>query len=154
MLSLILSTVPSFAFADDCYLHEIDPQTKRVYQNEAQWKADQDKLWAAAPPSPSLYRLKKGYDVAISESGISRGIGSDKRKHCYVGCRIANDVGHDVAVFAAYYKENKDLLDCNSKTHYDLADIPATVRGADLAMASKSPADKDYCWKECRRTLK
>jgi len=137
-----------------CYENEIDPQTKQIYQNEAQWKADREGLWAKAPSSPNFYRLKLGYDVSVEESKNSRGIGSDKRKHCYVGCRIANEVGHDVAVYAGYYKEDKDLLDCNPKTNFDLKDIEATVLGADIALKNPDKADGEYCRTECRAAIR
>lgn len=144
-----------------CYQKEIDPQTKRVYQNEAQWNVDQKKLSDATPRMPNFLRLKWGWDLSRIEIKKTKGIGSDKRKHCYVGCRIGYDIGHDVAVYAGYYKEADDITDCNIKTHFDLKDIDATILGADIAKkcaeesTKENPkqADEEYCRTECRAAI-
>ena len=155
-VTLVALFFPIFAFADthagDCYQHEIDPHTRRIYQNRAQWEADRTDLWKSAPSAPSFYRRWQGYKVAMAESPNSRGIGSDKRQHCYVGCRIAAVVGPDVAEYAAYYKEDKDILDCNPKTHFDLTDIKATMAGAALAKIPEK-SDGEFCRAQCRKLI-
>lgn len=134
----------------ECFENEIDPQTGRRYQNRAQWEADRKELWEKAPAAPGILRLTVGYQVAMQESKKARG--PDKRQHCYVGCRIAHEVGHDVAVYAGYYKEDKDILDCDPKTHFDLKDLEATIRGADLAAGNQ--ADAAFCAQICRREFR
>lgn len=158
-VTLIALFFPICAFAGendpDCYSKEIDFHTGRRYQNQQQWDADRAELWKAAPRMPlNIMAVKKGYEVGQIESVNSKGIGSDKRQHCYVGCRIADEAGYDVAEFAAYYKEKKDITDCNPKTHFDLNDIAATLQGAQLASKAKDKADADYCRKECRKLIK
>jgi hypothetical protein len=156
-VALIALFFPILAFADtppgDCYRHEIDPHTGRFYQNRTQWEADRVELWKSAPPAPSFFRRWQGYKVAMVESPNSHGIGSDKRKHCYVGCRIAAVVGPDVAEYAAYYKEDKDILDCSSQTHFDLMDIKATMAGALLATIPEK-SDANFCRTECRKLIR
>jgi hypothetical protein len=155
--ALIALFFPILSFADtskgDCYRNEIDPHTRRFYENRAQWEADRAELWRLAPSAPSFYRRWQGYKVAMAESVSSRGIGSDKRKHCYVGCRIAAQVGADVAEYAAYYKEDKDILDCNPQTHFDLTDITATMAGASLAIIPER-SDPGFCRAECRKLIR
>jgi len=140
--------------ADECYQHETDPRTGWIYQNRAQWEADRKDLWKVTPRMPSILRLKRGYDVAMVESVKSRGIGSDKRQHCYVGCRIAAEVGADIAEYAAYYKEHKDISDCDPHTHFDLADISATLKGAEAGAMHSVKADAAFCRLECRKIFK
>lgn len=151
-------TVSSLAFASSegsaCYQSEIDPSTKRVYQNKAQWDADKKAIWASAPSSLNPFRLARGYDVSVLESKNAKGIGSDKRKHCYVGCRITDEVGHDIAIYAGIYKEDRDLTDCKIKTLFDPADLDATILGADLAKNNSARSDAEFCRSACRRVIK
>jgi len=154
--SLLFLTLFSFAIASAapaCYTQENDPQTKRPYQNEAQWQADREALWQKAPASPSLLQLYRGYQVARLASA-EKGLGSDKRKHCYVGCRIAAEVSFQVAEYAGYYKEDKDLTDCNPRTQFDFNDINATVIGAEIAARNPGRADQEYCKQQCRSQLR
>jgi hypothetical protein len=153
--ALILSS-GAFASAtgEECFRSEIDPSTKRVYQNKAQWDADQKAIWALAAGPPNPFRLLRGYEVSMSESKNSKGMGSDKRKHCYVGCRIADEVGHDVAIFAGIYKEDRDITDCRTKTLFDPADLEATILGADLAKRNADRSDAAFCREECLRAIK
>ncbi|MGE0529279.1 MAG: hypothetical protein AB7G93_13920 [Bdellovibrionales bacterium] len=152
---LVLGTVlarPALAERlDTCYRSEVDPNTRRRYQNIAQWESDRNDLWANAPARPYPWSLLWGHRVAEQESPRARKLGSDKRQHCYVGCRIANDVGYDVAVYAAYYKEEQDLLDCDPKSYFEPKDIEATVIGADLAVINPGGADAKYCSRQCRK---
>jgi hypothetical protein len=148
---VLLMLAGAFAAAEEleCYQKEIDPSTHRIYQNKAQWEADRKDLWAKAPAMPNLFRLRKGYYVGVEESKNAARMRPDKRQHCYVGCRIANEAGHDVASYAAYYKEDKDILDCNRHSFFDLTDIEATIAGADLAMENPEKADAEYCDLKC-----
>lgn len=139
----------------ECYQQEIDPQTKQIYQNRAQWEADRSSLWDdRAPVIYSPFRLQRGYSVARAESRNAQKMGYDKGKHCYVGCRVANDVDYEVAVYAGYYKEDKDLLDCKPSTHFDLTDLAATIAGADFALSNPGRADADFCKQQCRQAFR
>ena len=148
LAALFLSSVLAVA-EEECWRKEIDPSTRRIYQNAAQWEADKKALAAKYPPMPNLYKLQVGYRVGLEESRKASRMRPDKRQHCYVGCRIANEAGHDVAVYAAYYKEDKDINDCNPRTHYDLKDITATIAGADIGRQAAGHADDKYCDTKC-----
>lgn len=137
------------AAEDECWRNEIDPSTRRPYQNAAQWNADKKSLAAQYPAMPNLFSLQKGYRVGVEESRKAARMRPDKRQHCYVGCRIANEAGYEVAVYAAYYKEDKDINDCNPKTHYDPKDIEATIAGARLAQGASNSADARFCNAKC-----
>jgi hypothetical protein len=153
MKALVLSCLcfmSAMALAEEeCWRKEIDPATRRIYQNAAQWEADKKVLVAKYPPMPNLFNLQKGYRVGLEESRKAARMRPDKRQHCYVGCRIANEAGHDVAVYAAIYKEDKDINDCNPRTHYDLKDIDATIAGADIARGAPGLADGKFCNTKC-----
>lgn len=158
-VTLIALFFPICAFAGegdpDCFAKEIDYHTGRRYQNRQQWDADRELLAKSSPKMPAnVVRVFRGYRVGKIESVNSKGIGSDKRQHCYVGCRIADEEGFEVAEFAAYYKENKDIEDCNPKTHYDQTDIAATLLGAKVALKAPVRADAAYCRTECRKLIK
>jgi hypothetical protein len=138
----------------DCFLSEIDPSTKKVYQNKAQWDADLKGIWDSAPISRNPFLLFRGYEVSIVESRNAKGIGSDKRKHCYVGCRIAEEVGYDIAIYAGIYKEDLDLTDCKISTRFDRSDLLATLVGAGIAKESPGRADAAFCRSQCRTAIK
>lgn len=152
---LIFISISLVARADnkECYLYEIDPHTKKVYQNRAQWEADRKALWNQTPEMPDILSLQAGYAVGVRESARSKGMGSDKRKHCYVGCRIAAEVSYEVAVYAAYYKENRDISDCDPNSRFEWEDIAATERGAKIAQKQSRPSPA-FCRERCRAEFK
>lgn len=151
LAAFALATQASFARSPDCFKNEIDPQTGTYYQNQAQWQADMKALNEKFPSLPNLFLLRIGYKVGVKESKAARHMRPDKRQHCYVGCRIANDASYEVAVYAAYYKEWDDLSDCDPKTDFDLKDIDATLLGAFLAAENPGGANASYCSTVCKR---
>lgn len=151
-LLFVLAIWSGVAHAAECFENELDPHTDRPYQNQAQWEADIQELWAPNPPIPWIFDLMKGREVAEKES--KERVGSDKRRHCYVGCRIANVVNYDVAVYAGYFKEDQDLKDCKRSTRYEPEDLAATILGAEIAREKPGKADKEFCRQRCRKEVR
>lgn len=136
--------------AEECYRQEINPITRKPYTDKVKWQDDGRDLRRSFPAMPGLFDLHKGYQVGVRESRIASGLRGDKIKHCYVGCRISNETSFEVAVYAAFFKEERDLQDCNPRTHFDLKDIDATVAGADLARRFPGEGTGGFCRTQCR----
>lgn len=160
-LILVLTMLPTFALAAPadsqenkaCYELEVDPSTRRRYQNEAQWNADREKLASLEPTRPGMYTLYVAYQLTKTESVNARAMKSDKRAHCYMGCRVANEVSVAAAEYAAWYKEDRDINDCNPKSQFELRDIVATQVGIEIAEDNFGFATKELCQKVCRQQV-
>lgn len=97
------------------------------------------KYWESEEPAaPGLLRLFRAYNLYQNEKSKVAKIRGDKKKHCYLGCRMAEDIDLKTSVYVAWYKEQKDLTDCNSRTLFEVADFDATVEGAEKALRSNS----------------
>jgi hypothetical protein len=104
------------------------------------------------PPLPAMSHLRKAKEVIDTEQDYALTLGTDKRAHCYMGCRISEDVNFETAKFAAWQKEYNDATDCDPETHFEVADYDATIDGAlkGAANLQKLKAQKictDYCVK-------
>lgn len=83
------------------------------------------------PGDVGLFSLYRGHGVGNQESRyVSQKSRNDKFKHCFVGCRIAFEVNLATALYAGWYKEQRDLTDCDPSTNFDPRDEEATRRGA------------------------
>lgn len=114
ILFLSFFVVPALA-SEDCL--EI------TEQQMTEWQSVQPQM----PSLPFLFQAKKLIDA---ERNYSLTLGNDKRAHCYLGCRIGETVNFDTAHFIAWQKEYNDATDCNPKTHFEIADYEATIKGA------------------------
>lgn len=141
------------ATAASCFQQEVDPSTRRRYQNESQWQADVTRLEEKEPSRPGLYELYKGYQVYKAESALTLKLRSDKRAHCYIGCRIANEVSVPVAEYAAWYKESEDLTDCNPKSLFEWNDIIATQTGIEMVRQQPGVGNTEFCRQSCLRDV-
>lgn len=98
--------------------------------------------WTAMKPkTPGLTFLLKAKKIVDAEQAYALTLGNDKTAHCYLGCRIGEDVNFETAHFFAWKKEYSDATDCDANTHFDVADYEATIIGA---QASFKPCDR-YC---------
>ncbi len=133
-LLILIFAVPAFAASSDsCWQHEIDPHTRRIYQSNELWQSDLTMWEKRAPPEASYLALTEAYVVYSSEDSFALGLGSDKRAHCYMGCRIAQSVNLETATYVAWLKEDRDIQDCTRSTHFEEADFDATIAGAKMA---------------------
>ena len=101
------------------------------FASEAAWSAQLRDWKNEAPPFPGPLNAWRGYETAKREQDFARNhFRNDKQQHCYVGCRITQDVNFDTSQYAGWEKERRDLTDCNSGTRFEIADYSATVAGA------------------------
>lgn len=156
-LFLSILARPSLAHAQGdaaCFEQEIDPATNRRYHDESAYRADLEALISAEPVRPSYFTLYRAYQLTKAETANARAMKSDKRAHCYMGCRIANDFGTAAAEYAAWYKEHQDLTDCNPGSRFEPRDIEATRIGIRLGEAHAPAADLKFCQARCRQQIR
>lgn len=147
LLSIILSLATTSALAaDDCYLHETNPVTKKVFASQAEYNSAVLEWKYREPQSPGLVALARAYAVYSKERAVAEKMTRDKRAHCYMGCRISQDLDYRTAEYVAWYKEEKDIKDCKKGTHFEHADFDATVEGAQMG---QSQVDAAGCMQAC-----
>ncbi|MBC7420975.1 MAG: hypothetical protein H7328_09630 [Bdellovibrio sp.] len=113
--------------------------------------------WMDKEPSmPSLSFLIKAKKLIDAKRSYSLSLGGDKRAHCYLGCIISAEVDFETANFVAWQKEFSDATDCTPKTHFEIADYDATIKGAikgAIKGSEKSliPKTKNLCADFCKK---
>ncbi|UOF01710.1 hypothetical protein [Bdellovibrio reynosensis] len=146
---LVLSIISFNASAADlCFKSENNPRTGEVFQTQADYD-DELSLWNQKHPGmPNPFSLMKAYSLYSSEKDLANKLKkkSDKLAHCYVGCRISQEISKRTADYVGWYKEEKDLKDCHHGTRFDEQDYIATVRGADLG---ETQQDAKGCLDSC-----
>lgn len=112
------------------------------FTSSSKWR-EKTKHWdQERPASPSLWESYQAYLVAKKERPFAQEhFQNDKQMHCYIGCRIAQDISLKAAKFAGWAKERRDLTDCDSGTHFEELDYWVTVRGAELGTAFPSASE-------------
>jgi len=144
LVFLILQTQASIA-DHSCASSEINVSTWARftpvdYQDALEyWRGEE-------PESPGLLQLFWGYRLYNQEKPNVEKIRNDKDRHCYLGCRLAEEVSYDLAVYVAWYKEDRDLRDCNPGTKFEQADFDYTIEGANAAAEASASID---CWQLC-----
>jgi hypothetical protein len=139
LLSFIL--IPTFGFAAQppgCWTSEVSPVSKKIY-SQTQWEQDLAQWLRLEPESPSLWSLFKAHQTYKKEQAAVKKIKGDKRKHCYIGCRIAQENSLEVSLYVGWLKESEDLQDCDKKTYFEPLDHQSTVDGAVVGSESQSP---------------
>lgn len=145
ILNLLMSPHNSFA-QSSCGETEINPYTGQVFGAEA-WGETLD-LWdRQQPPSASLWSLFWAHQVYQKELSEANTLKNDKRKHCYIGCRIAQETSIEVSTYVGWLKESEDLQDCDRKTFFEPLDYQSTVDGA---LHSEKAVDSQACMDYCR----
>lgn len=120
------------AAANTCFKSEKNFRTHVYFSDENEYQEELDLWEAKSPKMPSIFSLMIAYDVYSKEKSVISSIRSDKIVHCYMGCRISQRTDYKTADYVGWLKEERDLKDCKSKTHFDEADYMATVRGAQI----------------------
>jgi hypothetical protein len=120
---LLLFIGAQSAFAQNEELQCEDPANLEVVSD---WQSRE-------PAHPGMLRLAGAWLVYRRESPIANSLKNDKQAHCYIGCRVSQDVGITTAVYLGWLKEQRDLTDCNPRTHFDPKDEIATLRGSELS---------------------
>ncbi len=106
------------------------------------------KWMSIQPPMPSFFDLYKAKKIIDAEQKTALKLGNDKRAHCYLGCRISDDIDYQTADYVGWQKEFNDATDCNPNTRFDKADYVATLVGA---KKSKQKNIKSSCATYCKK---
>lgn len=115
----------------------------------------QMKQWVSIQPEiPNFTDLLSAKRIIDAERSYALKFKNDKRAHCYLGCRISADVNFETARYAAWQKEYSDATDCNPKTHFEVADYDATIKGAQREVKSPERAGlRKSCTDYCKKNL-
>lgn len=101
------------------------------YQDKASYNQEVQNWYYSMPIVPDIFTLLRAYNVSKKYRSEALRLGNDKTAHCFMGCKISEEVNFKSAVYAAWRKEYDDLKDCNSNSHFEIADFNATIDGAE-----------------------
>ena len=138
---VVLPFVISAAYAsEECWRAEGFASLDAFQQQQRDWSRENI-------PLPAPWNIVAAYQIYKTEQAdVRKSFRNDKQMHCYMGCRIAQDVNFVTAQWAAWKKEERDLNDCNSETHFETLDYQVTVIGAHYAVTAKTKEDcRDPC---------
>ncbi len=125
-----MSSGSAMASSHDCWKKEIDPTTEKIYSSEQAWQFHVDYWQKKNKIIPNPFQLARAYGLYKSNKKTATQLKNDKMAHCYMGCRIAQDVDFRTAKYLAWLKEEKDITDCNPNSHFEAKDYEATLIGA------------------------
>lgn len=147
-LLICFATTPSWAQAKACHEQEYNEESRKVFSSRDEY-ADAIRAWKArAPDTPHPIALWRAYNIYKKEHHKALSLGNDKRAHCYIGCRISQDIDFPTADYVGWYKEERDLSDCNRRTHFDEIDYIATIKGAEIG---KQQHESSTCERACKQ---
>ncbi len=125
-----------------CWKAEGFPSSASFDRQKRDWRAE-------AVPAPAPWHMLTAYNVFKDERAYAlTRFKSDKQVHCYMGCRIAQDANFHTAQWAGWKKEDKDLNDCSSGSHFEIMDYQVTVLGAHYGLDAKT---QEACVASCDR---
>ncbi|MBL7556738.1 MAG: hypothetical protein JNM24_13030 [Bdellovibrionaceae bacterium] len=129
----------ALAETDDlCWTKEENSATKQPYSSFNEWDNDVFEWKRKYHAQFNLVLLVKAFSAYSKERAKASSFGNDKIAHCYIGCRIAQRTDFRTSRFAAWYKEFKDITDCNMDTHFETKDYEATLLGAEAGRNKKT----------------
>lgn len=134
--------------AEACFTQEFNPATNKPFASQEDYNSALQEWEFRAPTNPGIFALARAYSVYNKEKTTAQQITYDKRAHCYVGCRISQEVDFRTAEYVGWLKEDRDIKDCNKNSHFDPADFDATVAGAQLG---QSQVDAAGCMAACKQ---
>lgn len=135
------------AAASECFTQEENPVTTKIYTSAEEYNSAVQEWKFREPRNPGIISLARAYAVYSSEKDAAAKISHDKLAHCYMGCRISQEVNFRTAEYVGWLKEDKDIKDCNKNTHFDESDFDATVDGA---QRGQSAVDAEACMTSCK----
>lgn len=97
---------------------------------------------------PGPIDLMRAYSLYKKEKAQAEKLGNDKRAHCFLGCRISQHTDYHTADYVGWLKEDRDISDCNPRSHFDEEDYRATVRGAQIGESQNEAAT---CIQACKQ---
>ncbi len=135
-----------------CWQAEIDPQTHQVFNDEQTYQSVVSDWKSAKPATPSIFQQLSAYNIYKAERDNALALGTDKRAHCYLGCRIAQGASIKTGIYAGWKKEDDDLTDCKVDTHFDELDYVATELGVNAS--TKIENSQTACAQFCTSNLR
>ncbi len=133
------------ASAHGCWESERNPYNWLIY-TESEWTSHSQAWSRIQPEEPTLWSLFWAHQTYKQEYQKASTLKNDKRKHCYIGCRIAQATSLEVSIYVGWLKESEDLADCNRKTYFELLDYQSTIEGAQHGAANSDPTECfNYC---------
>jgi hypothetical protein len=144
---IILLLCSSYSFAIPCwYIEESDPVLANTFESKEYYYSAIYEWSKQRPALPNPILLAKAYSVYSSEKSLAESLGRDKRSHCYIGCRVAQETDFRTTNFMAWLKEDQDLKDCNRDTHFEVKDYNATIDGGLYGIKTNDPLlCQQYC---------
>lgn len=140
---LHLLSIRTLAQGNTCWRSEINYLTQKKYASASLYQQHVDSWGQQAPEQPSWLLLNQAFEVYQQELSYSKKFKRDKVKHCFMGCRIAKETNFSTAKYTAWYKEQKDLIDCKLSSLFEIVDYDSTLDGA------KNPGLRKACEKYC-----
>lgn len=134
-----------------CYQKELNPNTQQAFSSAHEYNSFRSDWANQNPGSGNPLALIKAYSVYKSEKSKAETMGTDKLAHCYMGCRISQETNYHTADYVGWLKEERDITDCNLKTHFDEEDYKATARGAGFGENARDAAS---CETACKQVYK
>ena len=133
-ISAILCLMASLSFAQDlqkdCFKNETNPVTRRHFASNQELVLAQENWRGIEPAMPNPVLLLRAYSVFKVEEPIAKKMKNDKAAHCYIGCRLSQEADYRTADYVGWLKEERDIHDCDGRSHFDPEDYQATLRGA------------------------
>jgi hypothetical protein len=146
MFFVFNSLVLMASAADMCWEQERNPYSKDRY-TENEWHEHTQAWNERQPEEPGLLNLFWAHQTYKQELDTANSLKNDKRKHCYIGCRIAQDTSLEVSTYVGWLKESEDLTDCNRKTLFETLDYQSTIEGAQQGATNGDP---ESCYEFCQ----
>ncbi len=112
------------------------------FRSATEWQNKKRDWNRARPKLPRPLLAMQGLETSSRERDFAiLHFDSDKKMHCYLGCRIAQETDFATAQFAAWEKERRDLDDCRSDSHFETLDYDFTLWGAYWGVSATSPSE-------------
>ncbi len=134
-----------------CFQQEYNLPKGQVFASEQEYNDIKVRWQQQDPGFGNPLSLVKAYAIYRQEKDYAQKLGSDKRAHCYLGCRIAQETSYKTADYVGWLKEERDLGDCNLKSRYDEEDYRATVQGAQFG---ENQSEASSCVRACKQVYR
>lgn len=145
---VVFSANTSLAQSKACYQKELNQKTKKVFSSQEEYDATRIDWQYRSPGRANPIYLWRAYNLYKKEQQKALALGNDKRAHCYIGCRIAQETDFHTADYVGWYKEERDLNDCKASTQFDELDYLSTVRGAEIGVQQD---EGSTCARSCKQ---
>jgi hypothetical protein len=148
LLSLLLSALSATsAFAEPAADRSARCWQDEGFPTEADYRRELERWSAKGMGSPPLSQQLRAWEIYRREGKMALDhYRNDKKAHCYMGCRIAQEADYRTAEWAGWKKEYRDLSDCDARSRFEVADYDATLTGAMYGLGTDSAREcLEFC---------